>query len=341
MKRQSNLARLGALVVALLLVGSFSLFAAGQEEAAVDAEPPYDIAFVVKATDSDFWQYTIVGAEVYEDENSDMVNITEFGPPSESDIEEQVTILEDVIASGYDAIVIASTSSDATVPAIERAVSAGTPVITIDNKVNTQDPVPLLATDNKVGGAAAADAMIDQMEKQGIEPEGKVALVSAMAGVQVLTDRDDGFIERMEEIAPDIEVLDARYVDNDITEAVGTTEDLLTRHGDDLIGVFADNNHTGIGAANTIEEQELEDDLVLVAFDSDPAEVEALEDGIIKALVVQNPFRMGYDGVDFAVRALEGEWDSLPEYTDTEVTVVTQENMDENEELLDPFLRRP
>jgi len=341
MKRQNKWVRLGILVVALVMIGSMSVFAAGQEEAAEGAEPPYDIAFIVKATDSDFWQYTIVGAEVYEAENPDLVNITEFGPPSEADIAQQVTILEDVIAAGYDAIVIASTSSDATVPAIERAVAAGTPVITIDNKVNTSDPVPLLATDNKVGGAAAADVMLDMMEKNGIEPRGNVGLISAMAGVQVLTDRDDGFLNRMDEIAPNIEIIDPRYVDNDITEALATNEDLITTYGDEMIGVFADNNHTGIGASRAIIEQGLEDDIMLVAFDSDPAEVEALEAGAIKALIVQDPFRMGNEGVDFAVRALEGEWESLPRYVDTGVTVVTQENVDENRELLDPFLRRP
>ncbi|TVQ39734.1 MAG: LacI family transcriptional regulator [Spirochaetaceae bacterium] len=333
---------MGVALAALLLVGTVSLFAGGAAEpATMEAEPPYDIAFIVKATDSDFWQYTIVGARAFAAENPDLVRITEFGPPSEADIDQQVLILEDVIAAGYDAIVIASTSSDATVPAIERAVAAGTPVITIDNRVNTADPVPLLATDNKVGGALAADMMLEAMEEHGIEPRGKVGLISAMAGVQVLVDRDDGFLERIAEIAPEIEMLETRYVDNDITVALAAAEDLITAHGDELIGIFADNNHTGIGVSRAIIEQGLEDEVMVVAFDSDPAEVEALEQGAIKALIVQDPFRMGHEGVEFAVRALEGEWDTLPRYLDTEVAAVTQENMDQKQELLDPFLRQP
>lgn len=342
MHKMHNWIRLGVAVAVFLVVGGMTVFAGGGREAApTGPEPPYDIAFIVKATDSDFWQYTIVGARVFEAENPDMVTITEFGPPSEADIDQQVLILEDVIAAGYDAIVIASTSSDATVPAIERAVAAGTPVITIDNRVNTADPVPLLATDNTVGGAAAADMMVEAMREYGIEPVGKVGLVSAMAGVQVLVDRDDGFLERIGEIAPGIEMLPTRYVDNDITQALAVAEDMITAHGDELIGIFADNNHTGIGVSRAIIEQGLEDEVMVVAFDSDPAEVEALERGAIKALIVQDPFRMGHEGVEFAVRAIEGEWDSLPRYLDTEVATVTRDNMEEMRELLDPFLRRP
>ncbi len=82
---------------------------------------PYNIALIIKATDSDFWQYVIVGGTNYGLEHPDVAKVTSYGPlPSEADIDKQVAIVEDVIASQPDAIVIASTSSDATVPALER-----------------------------------------------------------------------------------------------------------------------------------------------------------------------------------------------------------------------------
>ena len=335
-----NGVRLFALVTLLLVVSvGFVVAAGGAEAGDGPAERPYDIAVIIKATDSDFWQYVLVGARNYAAEHPEDVNITELGPPSEADIAQQVTILEDAIASGVDAIVIASTSSDATVPAIERAVDMGIPVITIDNRVNTDAVTSHLATDNLVGGALAADMMVEQWEMLGIEPVGRVAVTSAMAGVQVLVDRNAGFLGRIQEIAPNVEILATRFVDNDITQALAATEDMVTAHGSELIGVFADNNHTGIGASRVIIEQDLHDEVVLVAFDSDPAEVEALRENAIKALIVQDPFRMGYQGVEFAVRALDGE--SLPDYVDTGVTAVTAENMDDEEiqGLLDPFSR--
>ena len=336
----NRMRRVAFLSMVLLAAAMGVVFPSGSGEAQDGpAERPYDIAVIIKATDSDFWQYVLVGARNYAAAHPEDVNVVEFGPPSEADIDQQVTILEDVLAAGIDAIVIASTSSDATVPSIERAVGMGIPVITIDNRVNTDVVSAHLATDNRVGGALAADKMVEQWEMLGIEPAGRVAVTSAMAGVQVLVDRDAGFINRMQEIAPDVEILATRYVDNDITVALAATEDMVTAHGSDLIGVFADNNHTGIGASRVIIEQNLHDEVVLVAFDSDPAEVEALRQNAIKALIVQDPYRMGYQGVEFAVRALDGE--SLPEYVDTGVTAVTAENMDQPEiqGLLDPFSR--
>ena len=327
-------------VLAALVFPAGFVFANGDTDTGGGAaERPYNVAVIIKATDSDFWQYVLVGARNYAAENPEDVRITEHGPPSEADIAQQVTILEDVIASGVDAIVIASTSSDASVPAIERAVEMGIPVITIDNRVNTDAVSSHLATDNRVGGALAADKMVAEWDALGIAPSGKVAVVSAMAGVQVLVDRDTGFIERMRELAPDVEILETRYVDNDITQALAVTEDMVTAHGSELIGVFADNNHTGIGASRVIIEQNLQDELVPIAFDSDPAEVDALRRSAIKALIVQDPYRMGYQGVEFAVKALDGE--SLPDYVDTGVTAVTAENMNQEDiqGLLDPFSR--
>ena len=70
----------------------------------------------------------------------------------EADIEKQVAIVEDVISKKPDAIVIASTSSDATVPALEKAIDQGIAVVTIDNKVNSDKIPAFLATNNKVGG---------------------------------------------------------------------------------------------------------------------------------------------------------------------------------------------
>ena len=329
--------------ITVLMVFVFSVglvFANGDADSGSEAaERPYNVAVIVKATDSDFWQYVLVGARNYAAENPQDVRITEHGPPSEADIDQQITILEDVIASGVDAVVIASTSSDASVPAIERAVEMGIPIITIDNRVNTDAVYSHLATDNRVGGALAADKMAEEWNALGIEPSGKVAVISAMAGVQVLVDRDTGFIERLEQIAPNVEILETRYVDNDITQALAAAEDMVTAHGSELIGIFADNNHTGIGASRAVIEQNLQNDLVPIAFDSDPAEVEALRQSAIKALIVQDPYRMGYQGVEFAVKALDGE--SLPDYVDTGVTAVTAENMDREEiqGLLDPFSR--
>jgi len=300
------------------------------------AQAPKKVAVIIKATDSDFWQYVLVGATNYAKENPGKVSVTTYGPPSEADIDKQVSILEDVVNSKPDAIVIASTSSDATVPAIERAVKMGIPVITIDNKVNTKAVISHLATNNTKGGALAADMLVARLKELKKPLTGKVALISAMAGVQVLTDRDVGFSEQLKKVAPNLKVLPTRYIDNDIMKALGAAEDLLTANPD-LVGFFADNNHSGDGVARAISERKLGDKIAAVAFDSDPEEVQSLKDGILYALVLQDPYGMGYKGVQSALDAIAKK--TLPAYVDTGATAVTKANMNDAKikGLLDPM----
>lgn len=293
------------------------------------------VAVIIKATDSDYWQYVLLGANNYAKDHSDKVQVKTYGPPSEADIDKQVAILENVIEQKPDAIVIASTSSDATVPSIEKAVAAGIKVITVDNKVNTDKISSFLATDNLKGGALCADKMVEKMKANNIPLKGKVGVVSAMAGVQVLTDRDNGFIKRLKEIAPDLQPIATKYVDNDIMKALSTSEDILTANTN-VVGFFGDNNHAGDGVSRAIKERGMSSKIAAVSYDSDPEEVQSLKDGNLYALILQDPYGMGYKGVDSALKALAG--DTLPKYVDTGVTAVTKANMDKAEvkALLDP-----
>lgn len=322
------------------IVASMSLFAQGASEAKAGPKgvKPYEIAVIIKATDSDFWQYLLVGANNYGVEHPELVKVTTYGPPSEADIDKQVSILENVISTNPDAIVIASTSSDATVPAIEMAYDKGIKIITVDNRVNTKKVHSFLATDNTVGGSLAADKMFEYLKKNNIATAGKkVAVVSAMAGVQVLTYRDMGFTKRIKELIPTIQLIDTKYVDNDIIKAMTVTEDLITTYGKDLIGIFANNNHSADGVARSINEQKLSNKIMVTAYDSDPEEVSAIKSGVLKAIMVQDPYGMGYKGVDSAVRAIQGE--KLPEYVDTGVVVVEAHNVNDPaaQGILDPF----
>jgi ribose transport system substrate-binding protein len=310
----------------------------GKEGTAAGAKhvKPYNIAVIIKATDSDFWQYVIIGGVNYGLDNPDKAKVTWYGPKSEADIDKQVAIVEDIISKKPDAIVIASTSSDATVPALEKAVDQGIAVVTIDNKVHSDKIPAFLATNNKVGGALCADQMIAALKAKGTPLKGTVGLISAMAGIQVLGDRDQGFRDRMKEIAPDITVLETRFTDNDIAKSLAAAEDIGTSQGEAMIGLFADNNHTGDGVARMITERNLGDKVVAVAYDSDPEEVSALKSGALKALILQDPYGMGYKGCTTAVTLLDGG--SVPKYVDTGCVAVTQANMNDKNilDLLDP-----
>ncbi|WP_270179782.1 ABC transporter substrate-binding protein [Alkalihalobacillus sp. CinArs1] len=316
------------ITLVLVLVAATACSESSKSVEGSSSDGKKEIAVIVKATDSDFWQTVLQGAEKAAEDQGDKVNVTTYGPPSEADIDKQIAILENVISQNPDGIVIASTSSDASVPGIEKAMDKGIPVVLVDNRVNTEKFVSFLATDNVKGGALGAEQFVENLEAQGKELKGKVAIISAMAGVQVLIDRDKGFIDRLEELAPDIEPLEVRYVDNDITKALGAAEDLLTSHPD-LLGFFADNNHTGIGVARAITERDLIEEVPVIAYDGDKEEINALKSGAIDALIVQDPFGMGYEGVNTVLKDLSGE--STEQEIDTGATIVTMENFDEDE----------
>jgi ribose transport system substrate-binding protein len=117
--------------------------------------------------------------------------------------------------------------------------------------------------------------------------------------------------------------------------AVNTAQDLILSNAD-LVGIFADNNTTGDGTARVLTETGKQDAIIGIAFDSDPQEVEGLKSGALKGLVLQDPYGMGYRGVDSVLRVIAGE--KLPAYVDTGANVVTKANMDEqkNQDLLNP-----
>jgi ribose transport system substrate-binding protein len=306
------------------------------------AKKPYEVAVIIKATDSDFWQFVLHGADAAIKElGADNVKLVyRGGPTSEADIDKQVAITEDIVSKKPDAIVIASTSSDATVPALSRAAEMGIKIVLIDNKVHLKDDeyVTFLATNNLVGGALAAQELVKSIQAKGLPLKGRVSLISAMAGVQVLMDRDEGFSKELAKIAPDLKLVPVRYVNNDIIQALSAAEDMLTTYPD-LVGFFANNNHTGDGVSRAIIERNLHDKIAAVAYDSDPEEVEALKTGALDALVLQDPYRMGYDGVMCAIGALEGK--TYEKFIDTGANAITLENFHEEraQQLLYPLSR--
>ncbi len=284
-----------------------------------------NVAVIIKATDSDFWQYMVTGAQNYAHDNP-AVKVTVYGPPSEADVDQQVAILENVITRHPDGILIAASSSDAPAPAISHAMTMGIPVVTADNRVNGTKVAAHLATDNLKAGGLAAEKLVALLKAAGHPVQGKIGVISAYAGVEVLTRRDEGFTKRLAEIAPELKILPVRYIDNDIQKAMSSATDVISANPD-ILGFFADNNHSADGTALAIRGSGKAGKLVAVAFDSDPQEVDALRDGILSALVVQDPYGMGYKGMQYVVEAIGKK--ELPAYTDTGVAVITKDTMDE------------
>lgn len=293
----------------------------------VGTDESYDITVIIKATDSNYWQTVLMGAEAAAADSDGEIKVVTAGPPSETDIDQQVTILENAIASGAHGIVIASISSDSVVPAIEDAASKGIPVVTVDNKVNTDAYSQHLATNHYDAAAEAAVAMAAKWETDGVDPAGKkVVVLSADSGSTVNQARTDGFLDKIKELVPEIVVLETQYTDNDIAQAQDALDNLIIANPD-LIGVFGDNNHMGNGIANSIEQNGKAGEIVSFAFDSDDTEIAAIRNGVLTGIVVQDPYGMGYNGVKAVVEVIKGN--TVTKDVVAAVTLVTIDNIDD------------
>lgn len=287
---------------------------------AVNAEDT--VAVIVKATTSEYWQWVFKGAEAA---GKDLgVKIDELGSPKD-DAAAQISILETAAGSKPAAIVISPTIFEALGDPISAVTDAGIPVIMIDSGAKTENYASFLTTNNEAGGKAAADAMAACIKERTGKVAGKVGFITAMAGHESLDSRDKGFSDGIKAY-PDLVNVGNRVANNEEAEGMSLTADMLTKDPD-LVGIFADNAQMGTGAGTSISEQGLGDKVCLVAFDADKGEVEHLNDGSIYALIIQDPYMMGYAGVWYGYAAAHGA--RLPKFVDTGVGAVTKANMND------------
>ena len=306
-------------------------------EEAVERDGPYEITVIIKATDSDYWQILASGALAAAEQSGGTINVTIDGPPSELDIDQQVAIFENTIQAGPDGIVIAATLGDTVVDAVATSVAAGIPVVALDEYIPSPLTATFMATDHAAASAETADLMVAEWEAEGIDPSGMdVVVISAVAGAGVNVARTNGFIDRITELVPDINVLETQYADNDIARATDIANSLIAANPN-LIGIFGDNNHMGVGIALAIEETG-RNDIITYAFDANQQQVDAIHAGNLTGMVVQDPWGMGFNGVLDVIRAINGE--TLPERVAVPVTVVTALNINDPDvqELLDQHI---
>ena len=291
------------------------------------------IPVIVKDTTSNYWQIVLAGARKA---GKDLgVKVPELGAQSESDINGQITILENAVADKPAAVVISPTQFAALGQPITEAAKS-VKIIGIDSAADSKAFTSFLTTDNVQGGRVAADALAEGIKAKTGKAEGNVALINSLPGVGSLDQRVKGFKEELQKY-PGLKLTQEKVADGQATTGLNITTDLITADPT-LVGVFANNLIMGQGAGQAVAENKLGDKLALVAFDSDPKLVGFLQDGTIYALIVQDPYRMGYDGVKTALAASKGE--KVTENVDTGVNAITKANMSSprSQELLNPKL---
>src|SRR4051794_17250239 len=296
---------------------------------------PIRLAVVPKAVGFSFWEDAHKGAECAASKLKD-VKVSWDGVAAETDVSGQVDLLQNFLASGVNGLVYAATDAKTLANVTDQALQKGTPVMNIDSGTNPQPPsVPVFATDNVAAAQKVPDLIAQQLGKKG----GKVAFIPFQAGTVTNDQRTQGFKEGLKR-HPELKLVATQSSQSDVNTALRVTQDILTAHPD-LNAIFAANEPGVIGAAQAVRQAGKTGKMVIVGWDAAPDEVKGVQSGEISALVVQNPFRMGYDSVNAIVKKIRQG--AAPKSEDTGVTFVTKSNIDDPkvQSLLKPSCSKP
>ena len=279
-----------------------------------------------------FWQTVHAGAAAAAQKAK--VDIAWNGPAMETDLTRQIAIVDDFINRHVDGIELAPEDREALVPTIRRAKRAGIPLTIIDSGADTEEYVSFVATDNYGGGALGARHLATLLGKKG-----EVAVIAVLPGAASTLAREQGFKDTIEKEFPDIKIVALQYGMSDRARSLSVTEDILAGHPT-LSGIFASNESSTIGADQAIKSLGLSGRVKLVGFDNSPSLIDDLKGGTIDALVLQDPFQIGYQGLKALIDLQAGH--TPPKRIDLPPILVTSENLQGSkiQQLIDPDIDR-
>lgn len=255
------------------------------------------IGVVPKGSAHIFWQSVHAGA-VKAARESD-VEVVWNGPPQETDFNQQIQIVDSMINRGVSAIVLAPIDKKSMVGVVERAVAAKIPVVIFDSGIDTDKFVSQVATDNYHAGEMGADRVAKLLDGQG-----NIAMVMVQPGAASTMAREQGFKDRIAKVHLGIKIVDERYGWADFSKSLAVSENILTAHPE-VQALFASNESSTVGAAQALKARKSK--VKLVGFDSSPQLIEDMKAGVIDSLVIQNPFKMGYEATLAAIGHLDGK----------------------------------
>jgi ribose transport system substrate-binding protein len=307
------------LLFSTLLVAAL-VFGGGCEKEPTATEPPtvptHVIAVIPKLTNTVFWQSVLAGAQ--EAGRDYGYEIIWNGPDRETNSTGQIQIVEAAIDRHVEGVVLAPVDRQNLVPSVEKLADINIPVAIIDSGLDSVKFVSFASTDNYQGGVLAAQRM-----GHALGGKGNILVVRHIAGSHAAVKRVAGFIDTITNDFPDIKIVDSQSGQDTADIAKKVTTEMLQNHPD-VQGLFACNVDMSVGALQALQELK-RTDVKMVAFDPDKSLIDGLRSGQVAAIIVQDPFKMGYEGVKALAVHIKGQ--SSPRLIDTGVAVVTSDNL--------------
>jgi len=307
--------------------------------------PGYRIVLIPKGLTHEHWQSVHRGADAAARDLTDAgipTTIIWDGPLRERDQIEQIRIIDRRVALGVHGVILAPQHSVTMTAPVQRAADAGVPVVVIDSGLADRSLfVKYVATDNYRGGRLAAEHLFRVLREAG-KTKPRLVLFRYQVGSESTEQREQGFLDRMNELCPDAEwVSTDKYAGATRDSARREAAPLVQQFKDRIDGIFAPNESSASGVLDVLRSQNLNGKIRLVAFDASDPVLQAIRDGDIDGSILQDPYLMGYLSTWILVRHLEG--DDVESATDrsTGEHLITRENVDgvATRGLFDPALQ--
>ena len=281
----------------------------------VKADGDYKIAVITMDSVDQHWVSLKEGAE--EEAKADDVTV-DFMAPDVKDDAKQIECINNAVAGGYDALMVAANSEDAVSGALQEAIDAGMKLVYVDSPANVEAEATF-STDNKSAGKTAGEEMIKALEDKGVK-DGSIGIVNINNSTNTAIQREAGFREAFE--GTDYELLETQFCEGDAAKAQTIAENYIT---EGVVGIYGTNEGASTGVGNAIKASG-SDEIIGVGFDKSDTLKGLIEDGYLVCTMAQNPDQMGKLGVQACIKALNGE-DLGGEVVDTGVSVLTKENV--------------
>lgn len=278
----------------------------------------HSVALIVKSTDSEFFLSVFAGARAAATEYN--LDLTIAGPETEEDYETQNWMIDRAVEDGAEAIVFSAVGYEENAAAIDAAAGSGVHIVSIDSGVGSGHVSAYIGTDNYAAGKMAAQAALER-----VEGPLRVGIVNYNEGTANGQERVRGAVDALTESGrARIAAVTTTLVD--APRAQTDTIALLLDHPEINV-LIAFNEPTSVGVARAVQVLERPDDIFFVGFDSNVVTIDGLQDGCVDALIVQNPYAMGYLGVESAYKLLAGQGGGLEAVVDTSTQIVDRENI--------------
>ncbi|MGB4406727.1 MAG: substrate-binding domain-containing protein [Sphaerochaeta sp.] len=297
-------------IVLCVLVLATSLFAQGSKE-----DSGYNVYLITMDQSDQHWVNVDKGAQKAATE---LGGITyKWLAPDVKDDAKQIESINNAVAGGADAILLAANGRNAVTAALKEAESAGVKIVYVDSAADFP-AVRTLATDNTAAGNTAGMEMLNALKADGVT-SGKIGIIGVSSATASTVARETGFRKAYE--GTDFQLLETQYSNGDAAVAKDMSANFITQG---VVALFGSNEGSTVGVGNAIAETNRK--IVGVGFDKSDMILSLIKGGHLLATMAQNPDVMGYEGMKTAVKALKGE-PVGSDYYDTGVSVLTKADL--------------